>query len=338
MELEAELKKVVESRGAPHFATRAVIFHFENDDTGAKDDAITLKNCFEDTFDITTTVFVIERSERWGAAVLRHHIQDVCHSINSPYDQLRSLIIIAYIGHGVLDHAYSLKLTSADGNQNIQWQFISTAFFTEDDASAGFDTLGILDCCYAGAVRSLSSRTIDVLSACGATETARSSTAKYITFTQRLASTARSLQDTQPYVTIDDLWQRLQETKTPGAPDAKLTHLGRSPQPISLPFKKKSSASRPPIQSNMTPGASSFTNVLVKLSVAEPPQETLEKFDNIIRGLPSEFHVNIECAYESTSTLLLLSMSWSTFSRLSTRLGLTFVGTIQGPLLIPTSK
>ncbi|KAF5857544.1 hypothetical protein ETB97_005647 [Aspergillus alliaceus] len=337
-DLEARLKKVVESRGAPHYATRAVIFYFENDDTGAKHDATTLSNCLEDVFDITTTVFPIQRSETWPAARLRQRIQNACSSINSPYPQLRSLIIIAYIGHGVLEHGSSLKFMSADGKQNIQWRFLSSAFFAEDDAAAGFDTLGILDCCYAGATRSMSNRVADVLSACDATGTARSRNAKYITFTQRLAAAARSLRDLQPYVTVDDLLQRIQETKTPEAPNAKLTHLGLSPQPIALPFKIKSSAFQPPIQRNIASGVPSFKNVLVKLSVAAPPQETLEKFTMFIQTLPSEFNITVEQAYESTSTLLLLSMTWSTFSRLSTMIDLILIGPILGPALIPPHR
>ena len=75
-DLEVQIKKVVEPRGAPHFPTRTVIFHFEND-TCRPDDEVTLK-CVPDTFDIRTKVFVIERCEIWPAAVLLQSIYSAC--------------------------------------------------------------------------------------------------------------------------------------------------------------------------------------------------------------------------------------------------------------------
>ncbi|KAB8219974.1 hypothetical protein BDV33DRAFT_102292 [Aspergillus novoparasiticus] len=338
-DLEARLKEVVWSRGAPHYASRAVIFYFENDDTDSDRDAITLRNCLEDVFDIKTRIVPIEKSETWAAMKVQSIILDECTAIRSPYRQLRSLVIIAYIGHGVLDYGSQLKFISADGKQNIRWKCIRDVFFNDNDAAEGFDALAILDCCYAGATRSMIDRVADVLSACGPRATARSRAAGYISFTQRLATAARQLRDVQPFVTVDDLLQRIQENKTRDAPNAQLAHLGQSAQPIALPFKKRSSASQPPNPRTTSPTtAPTFSNVLVKLSVAASPEETLGKLTNIIRTLPSEFNVTIEQVYESTSTLILLSMSWSTFSRLSTRIDLTLIGPIMGPALLSPGK
>ncbi|GMF71502.1 unnamed protein product [Aspergillus oryzae] len=140
------------------------------------------------------------------------------------------------------------------------------SFFADDDAAEGFDAQAILDCCYAAATRSKIDRVADVLSACDPRATARSPAAGYISFTQRLANLARQLREVQPYMTVDDLLQKIQD-KTPAAPNAQLSYLGQSAQPIALPCKKRSS--QPPNPRIIAPtGAPSFSNVLVKLLVA----------------------------------------------------------------------
>ena len=168
------------------------------------------------------------------------------------------------------------------GGQSIQWQYLESQYFTDDFGAYNIDVLAILDCCYAAATRS---RTDQVLAACGSNETRSRSGG--ITFSQRLAAAARALQGTspKPFVTIDDIYDKLQQDKPPNAPAPRLKYLGGT-GPIALPFKEKGVANLVADMQGMHISSAQQQHALVQLSVLGEPRETIEQFEKLIYLLP----------------------------------------------------
>ena len=111
----------------------------------------------------------------------------VIRGIITRIEEARSLLILAYIGHGVIDPVTEmLKLQS--GRSTIQWKPFQESFMEPTDLLPGsIDRLAIFDCCYAGgAIRSTSETTSKVITACGKNEIARVHHVDSVSFTQRL--------------------------------------------------------------------------------------------------------------------------------------------------------
>jgi hypothetical protein len=149
----------------------------------------------------------------------------------------QSLSIFEYVGHASIDTSNGLRLTSSSGKK-IWWSFLSVRTLHPPSDSEGIELFGFLDCCYAGAAtRSNPTRSIQILAACGPKEVARSR-AMSITFTQRFCGEVERAQKFhRGKVSIPELFQRLQETKTPGTPNPELSTLSGL-APIVIPLKK----------------------------------------------------------------------------------------------------
>jgi hypothetical protein len=118
----------------------------------------------------------LERKDRSPTCTLNEKIRQVHARIGNPANILLSLLILTYMGHGLIDRAtQKLKMMSA-GEQSIQWQYLESQYFADNFRAYNVDVLAILDCCFAAATRSLTDRTCQVLAVCGSneTETARS--------------------------------------------------------------------------------------------------------------------------------------------------------------------
>jgi hypothetical protein len=126
-EFRHALEDAVTRRGATYQERCIVIFYYEDDDTGAEADVTTLSNCFTDVFGFDEVVIVkLERKDRSPAVTLNEKIRQVHARIGNPANILPSLLILAYVGHGLIDRATrKLKMMSA-GGQSIQWQYLET--------------------------------------------------------------------------------------------------------------------------------------------------------------------------------------------------------------------
>ena len=88
------------------------------------------------------------------------------------------------------------------------------------------NVLGFLDCCYAGAARGASSRTLQILAATDKTRTTRSRTGG-VTFTQRFGKAVRSLRELgAPIITTTAIFAELERDRPLHAPKAELKHQG----------------------------------------------------------------------------------------------------------------
>jgi hypothetical protein len=134
----------------------------------------------------------------------------------------KSLLIIAYIGHGSIDPVTdTLRLESGKAKANIQWKPLHDFFMMPNDLLATIDRLAIFDCCYAGAaVRSVSETTSKLIAACGKHETARNRRYNSISFTQRLCHAIRNLATEKAYMSSEEIIAEVQRQKPQGAPFA----------------------------------------------------------------------------------------------------------------------
>ncbi|KAK9241847.1 hypothetical protein V1506DRAFT_517682 [Lipomyces tetrasporus] len=166
-EFRTKLQEAVEARGASYQSIKVFIFRFEDDATGADEDAVTFSNCMKDVFGIDDIEdFAIEKTSKFAGF-------DVHERIIANLERLlhaRSLLIITYIGHGVNDiESKRLQLISENGT--------------------------VLDCCYAGsAVRAGANRSVQLLASCDERHTVRSRK-DGVTFTQRFRNAAFALKN-----------------------------------------------------------------------------------------------------------------------------------------------
>lgn len=213
-------------------------------------------------------------------------------------------------------------------------EIIVSRCFSEDDSLSNLDSLAILDCYFSGATREHHPRTARVLSASGKDETCRSRSAKYISFSQRFRAAAISLQQQRlwkPITTLDVIFEEISRQKHVYAPDARLNYLGGTEHSIALAFKN--GGAKLSLQAPQQTVSAEY-QLLVRLSVAgeqdEDSQSIAERFKETLETLLSHFHVEIVSAFESTSVLFLLKMSYATFARLSSTTELTVVGPVRG--------
>lgn len=68
------------------------------------------------------------------------------------------------------------------------WKVLDETFFQNGIMVSNIDTLGILDCCYAGSARNSHQRVSEMLAECGSSETVRSRTDQRIRGTSNTAS------------------------------------------------------------------------------------------------------------------------------------------------------
>ncbi|OXV11048.1 hypothetical protein Egran_01191 [Elaphomyces granulatus] len=326
--LRDKLKAVVSKRGSIYQMISAIILTFEDDDSGAQEDAVTLENCFRDVFGITDiTKLVFEGGDKTPAWTL----MDVLRGAITRIGDTKSLLIIAYIGHGSIDPVTdTLRLES--GKANIQWKPLHDFFMMPNDLLATIDCLAIFDCCYAGAaVRSVSETTSKLIAACGKHETARNCRYNSISFTQRLCRAIRNLATEKAYMSSEEIIAEVQRQKPQGAPFALHVDIaGLNPLVLPVAKRKSSLSKQEPL--------SKPQSVLVELSVSGGPNdEVFRGFQEVIRTLPPDFRITIVDAYESSSVLFILRMSWKTFLRFENVIELHVIGVVTGTSLLPVA-
>ncbi|KAK9483552.1 hypothetical protein V1527DRAFT_472748 [Lipomyces starkeyi] len=328
-ELRVKLQEAVAARGASYQGIKVFIFRFEDDATGADQDAITLSGCMQDVFGIDDVEdFAIEKTSKFPGWDIRERIAANINQLMLA----RSLLIIAYIGHAIVDmESKRLQLISENGIQKMFWSTIHEFCLTSTaDFMQNLDVLALLDCCYAGsAVRAGGSRSVQLLAACDGRSTVRSRK-DGVTFIPRFRRAAYTLHNAGNLsVTVESLFGELQRSKTSTTPDAVHKIIGNA-RPLVLPFKQGTSSTlRQSLSSSVE------TNVLFKISLAGGHDGAiLREFVRLTERIPPEFKITVENAYESNSVVLLCRGSWETFVRLGSTLDCVFVASVKGPSLV----
>jgi hypothetical protein len=321
---------VAASRGNVHARKVAILIRWENDNTGAQDDVVTMGKAME-TFDIQYTEHILKAKDAfpgWNLqAEIRKMILDLCDS------KLHSLFVFYYAGHGTIVDG---NLFFAQGGKRASWSDIRGDFFSEQDALRNVDVLVVLDCCYSGAAtrtRAQPSRVIQVMASCGPNEGTNPRGQK-VSFTMRLFRAVQHFKG-QLSVSTAVLFQEIQRQKPRTAPNAVFETLSGT-QPIRLVFKDHTSSSR-------IPRLSSHVNekhVLVKLTLHGHSQvpghsDVLESFKSAIKDLPPNMKVEISDAYETDQSIfLIIGMSWEAWCLWSMVTHLDFIGVTLGPSLM----
>ncbi|KAK9352162.1 hypothetical protein V1523DRAFT_441311 [Lipomyces doorenjongii] len=112
-EFRVKVQEAVEARGASYRSIKTFIFRFEDDATGADQDAIILSGCMQDVFAIDDVEdFAIEKTSRFPGMEIHERIVANARQLILA----RSLLIIAYICHAIID----MESNYAGGNRSIQ--------------------------------------------------------------------------------------------------------------------------------------------------------------------------------------------------------------------------
>lgn len=340
-QLKASLEKVISARGNVYAEKTAVIFYWEDDDTGAEKDAESLKAVLVDCFGITPEIHSLKnKTPAWDAGCVIFDLLRKFHppTFTSTGDLIMTFFMFAYIGHGKRDSNGELALVSSTG-KTLPWSTIRSQLFS-DKGLTHVDVFGFLDCCYSGAARDQLQRTLQILAASGEKEYTRSRTAG-VSFTQRFASAVASLRNrSDPLMTTASLFADIMAQKPPDADTPHFSSLGGI-HPIALPFEKAGTTPGSPSQQ---PGQSHSTDtmekhVLVKLTVNGQAGEVLNEVHDAARGLPASWKVSIVEAFETgCSALLLLRMTWEAWARIDAAVPLEIVGTVIGSSLLHERK
>ncbi|KAJ8096676.1 hypothetical protein POJ06DRAFT_297659 [Lipomyces tetrasporus] len=313
-EFETKLRETVEARGATYQHDKALILRFEDDASGADQDAYTLSSCMHDVFGIDDVEdFAIDKTSQSPRF-------DVLERIVAKVRQLlgaRSLLIIAYIGHGIIDmESNGLQLLSESGSQKIDWSLIHESILASTDGS--LQNLDVL------------ARAVQILAASDRHSKVRSRT-DGVSFTQRFRQAAYALKHAGNLsVNVESIFGELQRLKPSKAPDAVYNIIGNA-HLLVLPLCHRSSSN----PGNLEESSSNETSVLFKISLTGRPSDVILKdFQQLSNTIPPEFKVTVERAYESNSVLLICRASWETFARIRATLDCVFVGAIKGPCLV----
>lgn len=317
-----------------------------NDDTRADDDVATMVKMM-DYFGIKHETHIFRTTEReplmgWRLTSRINQILGKCIETEE-----NSLFVFYYVGHGQIFNG-ELHLGS-NVQAAVPWPDIKHHLAKNLDDMRKIDVLAILDCCYSGAAtRSQGQRTMQVLAACGPTETA-SARGQKISFTQRVFRAAGTFW-TQGSVTTAALFQEIQKDddkreKTqrkknmPLSPKAVMETLGGI-RPIKLVFAstERPTSSSSPQSLSLSPTSppdrkATAKHVVVRLTLKGEGDE-VEVFKRAVKDLPDAMKVEVIDAFETDSSIfLILHMSWECWALWTMVAKLEFIGVTRGPSL-----
>ncbi|KAK9428357.1 hypothetical protein V1505DRAFT_416939 [Lipomyces doorenjongii] len=227
-EFRVKVQEAVEARGASYRSIKTFIFRFEDDATGADQDAIILSGCMQDVFAIDDVEdFAIEKTSRFPGMEIHERIVANARQLILA----RSLLIIAYICHAIIDmESNQLQLISENGTQKMFWSMIHDLCLTSTDDSIQNLVTGFVG----------GNRSIQLLAGCNGRSTVRSRK-DGVTFIQPFRRAAYALRDAGNIsFNVESLFGELQRSKTATTPDVVHKIIGNA-RPLVLPLKQGSS-------------------------------------------------------------------------------------------------
>ncbi|KXG46468.1 uncharacterized protein PGRI_053240 [Penicillium griseofulvum] len=319
--LQAALQKVASARGRFHVQKIAILVRWENDDTGAENDLVTMESILKPV-GVQCNRFVISNSDTkpaWSLKEKTNKLLSQCVRSSLP-----SLFVFYYAGHSGL---YDGALYFTSRQKKIIWRSVSGNL----ECAQSVDSLVILDCCYAAAETRLPDWTtnIHIMAACGAHEIA-SDRSNRASFTQRLFRAMQNFKGQEKFTTAE-WYQQVQLEKPKNCPHAMFEMLSGTGT-VSLVFSDASPSRLPRPISGV-----SQKHVLVKLTLEgqREPRDIVAGFSKAIESLPPNMKVEIRDAFETdASVLFILHMSWEGWVLWTSVTHLDFVGVTLGPTLI----
>ncbi|CAI7643425.1 unnamed protein product [Penicillium glandicola] len=313
-DLEASLKKVASARSKFHVRKVGMLIQWENDDTGADNDMVTMESILK-PLGVQCDRIVILNSDKTPAWSLQEKLNKILgQCIRS---SLPSLFVFYYSGHGGL-HDGALCFMSR--HKRILWRSIRGTL----ESAQSVDSLVILDCCHAAAAarQPNSTTNIHIIAACGVQEIA-SERSNRTSFTQRLFRAVQKFKNQESFTTAE-WYQQVQLEKPKNSPHAVFETLSgtgtislvssRLPRPVSGLSQK---------------------HVLVKLTL-EGQRDAVDSFSKAVSSLPPNMKVEICNAFETdASVFFILQMSWEGWVLWTNVVHLDFVGVTLGPDLLP---
>ena len=165
--LQQKLKETLCAQAYGYSRVSAFLTLWDDDDTGAQEDANKLQDTLKDLLGIASTVFTLPSSSQFPRYELRKTLNRFIDEEHQPNPQVHTLLIFAYIGHGVLGGLASQREVhfTSKGDKKITWSQALNSLSCEPQ----IDVFAILDCCHSGArqPKQDSSQTITALAACG---------------------------------------------------------------------------------------------------------------------------------------------------------------------------
>ncbi|KAJ5747512.1 uncharacterized protein N7511_009208 [Penicillium nucicola] len=328
--LKKQLQRVANARPNSYARKLAILVHWEEDESNAKEDINTMEAIMK-TFGIQSIVHTLRQKGPATIWNLLSRIQKMlgeCHATDE-----NCLFVFYYAGHGSIEEG-SLHFAPIEGvssQSSVEWSRVSATL--SDEHLTKIDVFTVLDCCFSGlATRSSSRRVCHIIAACGYNE---STTARgwSISFTQRIFRAVQHLRSAT-HTTTAELFAEIQRQKPKLAPNAVFKTLGGGAQPIKLLFSPAGSQSLSSSPSRI-PRLAASKNVLVKLTMKGDGHHAFSTFKEAITGLPDVLSVDVLDAYDTDhSFFVLLKMTWECLCYWSTVLDVELVGVIHGPSLV----
>lgn len=333
--LQKQLAEAVRAPRKGHSRVSSFITLFDDDDTGAQNDADKLQSTLKDLLGIESTVFKIPASNKKPHRNLQNKLSSHINEKHRPEPNLHTLLIFTYIGHGTrggLPRKHEPHFTAKSG-KSIRWSQILGSFLRKKQ----MDVLAILDCCHAGVELSRQKetgpQTIAIMAACGSREWALArcsdigcTTVSHNTFTQRLCTELiqAAAPDGTP-ITVDALYQNIRDNTSEDLPNPRLIY-SSGIRPIMISFKpcliqgSQSSKSEP-----------HNVDILVRATLTDSKEKSLEDFRNFLLKTPSPFKIQLVDAWKTDDfVILLMRMSGMTMARLSSTVDIERIGIILG--------
>lgn len=237
-DLQHLLTSTIKKRSDRCATITALLVSWDTDDTGAKEDSNILEKTLSENFrSIETHRLIIPETDSTPTTLLSNKVTTIILQKHCSADILKkpTLFIFYYSGHGILltsDRTELNFVARLDRRcPTITWDSILTAACEKYD----MDFLGIIDCCHSGYSLKLPSKykqTVQVLTAVGASEFARSPSAPLRpTFTQRLCHEIDCLQQyPEREISAGTLFERLRMHTPQKAPHPRFLLMSGSHQ------------------------------------------------------------------------------------------------------------
>ncbi|KAK6336201.1 hypothetical protein TWF696_001764 [Orbilia brochopaga] len=342
LELKTTLEQAVAQRFRAYKLVFVVTFHFEGDQTGARQDATSFIEAGRRTFGLRSiNLFNLEIpiGTRAGDFFQSHIYPQIITTVSSCAG--RKLLLMHYAGHGVVNAANELALiegadqTDITGDREIAWEMIRSLLLgpTHRGTSlAETDVAFVLDCCYAGrAARGdhLSDRTVEIIAATNS-HTSTNTRQEPPSFTQRVIAEIQKAKDMNEHYSLARIFAALTApariSTTFRAVPTYRRLLGSTPILLPLDNSRRLHPATDP-ESTMQSSTVQLPSPSLAASIHAPKQEmhaialmvhtrtkisddTTKMLIQWLLNLPTTYGVEVNSVHESASVVAMLTVPY----------------------------